>query len=53
MYVVIGERAKEGFTTIERRGNPEELDLEPMAEILVERLLRLGKEGTDVRQLAK
>jgi hypothetical protein len=51
MYVIIGERTKEGFKTIERRGNSEELDLEPIAEILTERLLQMEKEGTNVKQL--
>jgi hypothetical protein len=42
MYMVIAERIKEGFKTV-KRGNSEDLDPEPMAEIWAERLLQQEK----------
>lgn len=38
--VIYAERTKEGFKTVRRNGDPADLDLEPLAEILLERMMQ-------------
>lgn len=47
--IIIGKRTKEGFVTVERIGNPDDLDPGPLAEILLERLLK-EEAGGDLRE---